>query len=90
MKLLGVATPKHRPTWTHAAKKSKVGALDMQLWQADDATKGALKGPMLVFGAELPDKSWILGAGFVSADDKTDADKAILAAIDSIAPAPTP
>ena len=43
---------------------------------------------MLVFGAQLPDKSFLLGAGFVAADDSTDADKAILAAIDSIASMP--
>jgi hypothetical protein len=88
VKLMGVTPPKHKVVWTHPAKKTKQGTLEMSLWQADDVTKGAKKGPVLVFGAELPDKSWILGAGFVPDDDKTDADKAILGAIDSIAPLP--
>ena len=88
VKLLAVTAPKHKVAWGHAAKKSKVGALDMSLWQADDVARADKKGPVLVFGAQLPDKSFLLGAGFVAADDSTDADKAILAAIDSIAPLP--
>jgi hypothetical protein len=88
VKLLAVTTPKHKVAWGHAAKKSKVGALDMSLWQADDVTRTDKKGSVLVFGAPLPDKTFLLGAGFVSNDDKSDADKAILAAIDSIAPTP--
>ena len=58
------------------------------LWQTDNVARADKKGPVLVFGAQLPDKSFLLGAGFVSDDDKSDADKAILASIDSIAPAP--
>ncbi len=86
VKLLAVTPPKHKVAWGHAAKKSKVGALEMSLWQADDVIRTDKKGSVLVFGAPLPDKSLLLGVGFVSNDDKTDADKAILAAIDSIAP----
>jgi hypothetical protein len=90
VKLLTVTTPKHKVTWGHAAKKSKVGDLEMSLWQTDNVTRADKKGPVLVFGAQLPDKSFLLGAGFVSDDDKSDADKAILGAIDSIAPASAP
>jgi hypothetical protein len=85
VKLLTMASPKHKVAWAHAAKKSKVGDLDMSLWQADNVARADKKGPVRVFGAQLPDKSFLLGAGFVSDDDKSDADKAILAAIDSIA-----
>lgn len=88
VKLLAVSTPKHKVAWGHPAKKSKVGDLEMSLWQADDVARADKKGPVLVFGAQLPDKSFLLGAGFVSNDDKTDADKAILSAIESIAPTP--
>ncbi len=88
VKLLAVTAPKHKVTWSHAAKKSKVGDLEMSLWQTDDVARADKKGPVLVFGAQLPDKSFLLGAGFVSDDDKSDADKAILGAIDSISPAP--
>jgi hypothetical protein len=88
VKLLGIAAPKHKVGWTHPAKKSKVGALDMALWQTDNVAKADKKGPVLVFGAQLPDKSWLLGAGFVPEDDKSDSDKAILGAIDSVAPLP--
>jgi hypothetical protein len=88
VRLLGVTPPKHKVNWAHAAKKSKVGALEISLWQADDVTRADKKGPVLVFGGTLPDKSLLLGAGFVAEDDKTDADKAILASIDSIAALP--
>jgi hypothetical protein len=90
VKLLTVSTPKHKVTWAHAAKKSKVGEIEMSLWQTDDVARQDKKGPVLVFGAQLPDKSFLLGAGFVSDDDKSDADKAILSAIESIAPAAAP
>jgi len=88
VKLLTVTAPKHKVTWGHAARKSKVGDLEMSLWQTDNVARADKKGPVLVFGAQLPDKSFLLGAGFVSDDDKSDADKAILGAIDSIAPTP--
>ena len=88
VKLLGVAPPKHRVAWRTPLKETKAGALKVLLWQADDSSKGDKKGPVLVFGAELPDKSWILGAGFVPADDASESDKAILAATESIAPSP--
>ncbi|HEY8039267.1 MAG TPA: hypothetical protein VIF15_05710 [Polyangiaceae bacterium] len=90
LKLLGVTPPKHKVTWTHPMKKSKVGALEVALWQTDDVAYADKKGAMLVFGTQLPDKSWLLGGGFVPADDTTDSDKAILNAIQSIAPSPGP
>jgi hypothetical protein len=88
VKLLGVSAPKHRVNWRTPLKETKAGALKVLLWQADDVAKGDKKGPVLVFGAELPDKSWILGAGFVPADDASESDKAILAATESLAPSP--
>jgi len=88
--LLGVSPPKHKIAWATPAKKVKVGALDVSFWQADDVTKGLKKGPVLLVGIELPDKTWLLGAGFVPSDDKSDADKAILGAIESIGPTPPP
>jgi hypothetical protein len=88
VKLLGM-TSKPKVTWTKPAKKSKAGDLELSLWQVNDAAKGDKKGPVLVFGAQLPDKSWLLGAGFVPNDDSTDADKTILNALQSIAPTPS-
>ena len=88
VKLLGIATPKHHVAWRSPLKETKAGALKVLLWQSDDATRGDKKGPVLVCGAELPDKSWVLGAGFVPADDNTESDKAILAATESLAPSP--
>lgn len=85
--LLGVSPPRTPVAWAHPSAKRKT-SLDVSLWQADNVTKGMKKGPVLVFGAELPDHSWILGAGFVPADDKSDADKTIVGAIESIAPSP--
>jgi hypothetical protein len=88
--LLGVSPPKHRVQWAHPTKKSKVAGLDLLFWQADDVTKGLKKGPVLLFGAELPDKTWLMGAGFVPDDDRSDADRAILSAVESIGPTPPP
>jgi hypothetical protein len=88
VKLLGIATPKHHVAWRSPLKETKAGALKVLLWQSDDAARGDKKGPVLVFGAELPDKSWVLGAGFVPADDNTESDKAILSAAESLAPSP--
>ncbi len=86
--LLGVSPPKHRVSWATPAKKARVGGLEVWFWQADDVTKGLKKGPVLIFGTELPTRSWLLGAGFVPSDDRSDADKAILGAIESIGPVP--
>jgi hypothetical protein len=88
VKLLGISPPKRKVAWTRPSKKSKVGEIELSLWQADDVTKEDKKGPVLIFAAQLPDKSWLLGAGFVPADDATDSDKAILGSIQSIAPSP--
>jgi hypothetical protein len=85
--LLGVSPPRNPVAWAHPSAKRKT-ALEVSLWQADNVTKGMKKGPVLVFGGELPDHSWILGAGFVPDDDHTDADKTIVGAIESMAPAP--
>jgi hypothetical protein len=86
--VLGVSPPRNPVAWAKPSQKRKTAALEMSLWQADNVTKGMKKGPVLVFGTELPDHSWILGAGFVPDDDKTDADKTIVGAIESIAPSP--
>jgi hypothetical protein len=88
--LLGVSPPRHKVAWATPAKKARVGSLEVSFWQADDVTKGLKKGPVLLFGIELPDKTWLLGAGFVPSDDKSDADKAILGSIESIGPTPPP
>jgi hypothetical protein len=88
--LLGVSPPKHKIPWSTPRKKSKIGALEIWFWQADDVTKGLKKGPVVLFAAELPDKAWLLGAGFVPDDDKNDSDRAILASIESIGPTPPP
>ena len=88
--LLGVSPPKHKVAWSKPMKKARVGALEVSFYQADDVTKGLKKGPVLLFGAELPDKRWLLGLGFVPDDDRSDADKAILASIEAIVPTPPP
>jgi hypothetical protein len=86
--LLGVTAPRHKVAWARPSKKSRVGTLELWFWQADDVTKGLKKGPVLLVGTELPDKTWLLAAGFVPDDDKSDSDKAILGAVESIRPTP--
>jgi hypothetical protein len=84
--LLGVTTPR-RLVWAKPSKKTRVGNLEMSLWQTEDVTKGLRRGPMLIFGTPIVG-TWILGAGFVPADDNTDADRTIFGSIESIAPSP--
>jgi hypothetical protein len=86
--LLGVSPPRNPVAWVRPVQKRRGTNLEMSLWQADNVTKGMRKGPVLVFGAELPDHRWILGAAFVPDDDNTDADKTIVGAVDTIAPSP--
>jgi hypothetical protein len=66
-----------------------VGTISVALYQMDGATREAKKGPLLVFLAPLPDKRFLIGAGFVPDDDATDADHAILKTIESLAPPST-
>lgn len=62
-----------------------VGALKVSLYQFDGAHRDATTGPLLMFTAKLPSGQSLLGGGFVSDDDATNADKAILKAIGSLA-----
>jgi hypothetical protein len=84
--LLGVSAPK-KVNWAKPSKKTKVGNLEMSLWQTDNVTHGPKRGPMLIFGTPVVG-TWIFGAAFVPEDDKTDADKTIFGSIESIIPSP--
>ncbi len=66
-----------------------VGELKVGLVQLDGAKSQKKRGPVLAFSARLPDGKVLLGAAFVPDDDKSNADAAILASIESIARAET-
>ncbi len=85
---LALKLPKQKIAWKKADKVIKVGGHEVDLYQVEGAQRGAKKGPLLAFVDHLTDVDMIIGVGFVDDDDKTDADGAILAAIQSIAPAP--
>lgn len=73
------------PTWPRKAQGTKeVGEVKFALYQFDGAMRGEKKGPMLVFTAPVDDGHIVAGAGFVAADDDSDADGAILTMIESI------
>lgn len=86
-KQIGVTLPKKKVNWKKPAEKKPVGSLEVGLWQLDGGARGEKKGPLLIFGATLPEGKVLLGVGFVPDDDSSGADAAILASIESITPA---
>lgn len=87
---LGLKMPKAKILWKKPDKTLTVGSFSVSLYQLEGATRAQKKGPLLVFTAPLSSDVALVGVGFVNEDDATDADGAILAAIQSIAPAPAP
>ena len=73
-----------------ADKTIAVGPLKIALYQLDGATRESKSGPLLVFATTLPEGPLLVGGGFVPQDDATNADAAILAAIESLAPEKAP
>ncbi len=73
--------------WRIPDQKQKVGSVDLTLYQVDGAKREGKRGPLLVFVGKLDAGQTLVGAGFVSYDDAENADRSILKAIDSIAPA---
>jgi hypothetical protein len=83
---LGVTLPRKRELMKRKPdKKEKVGALDVELYQIDGCSRQGKKGPLLVFAAKVGEGATLLGMGFVSDDDKDNADASIMKAIGSIA-----
>jgi hypothetical protein len=75
-------------TWPkRPAKTMKVGSLEVNLYQFNDAHHDEKKGPLLVFTAKLPEGPTLIGTGFVPDDDASNADQKILKAVESLAPA---
>jgi len=87
LKDAGLTPPRAYYFWLKPAEEvKKVGDLKVTIWQLDDATDGAKKGSLVVFVAPLAPatKTALIGIGFVPNDDKSNADAAILKAIDTI------
>lgn len=74
----------------NADKTIAVGPLKVALYQIDGATRDSKRGPLLVFATTLPEGPLLVGGGFVPQEDSTNADAAILAAIESLAPEKAP
>jgi hypothetical protein len=67
-------------------KSSRVQGVDVSLYQFDGATRSGETGPLLVFTAQLTPTRALLGVAFVAERDTTNADAAVLKAIDSLVP----
>ncbi len=85
---LGVTMARKKDVfWRNPDQRQKVGGVEVALYQVDGAKRDGKKGPLLVFVAKVEAGQTLVGAGFVSYDDTDNADRAILKAIDSLAPA---
>jgi len=87
---LALKMPKAKVLWKKPDKTLTVGAYPVSLYQLEGAGRLDKKGPLLVFASPLAADVVLIGVGFVSDDDNTDADGAILAAIQSIGPEAPP
>jgi hypothetical protein len=86
---MGVALPKKKLVWPKKAHDVlETGGMKISLWQVEKLTRNKAKGVLLVFWATPSGGQGITGAGFVSNDDATKADDAILGAVKSIGRAP--
>jgi hypothetical protein len=70
--------------WLKQGEAQTVGTLKFSMWEVSGGARGTKSGPLLIFTAMLPDRTELLGIGFVPADDKTNASEAILKAVSSI------
>jgi hypothetical protein len=87
---LGLKMPKSKIFWKKADRTLTVGSFGVSLYRLEGGARGSKKGPLLVFTSSLTADVSLLGVGFDPDDDPTDADEAILTAIQSLAPAPAP
>ena len=72
-----------------AADALTAGALNIALFADGNAKRADKSVTLAAFDSKLPDKkNAILGASFVPNDSTSDADKRIVAAVTSLAPAP--
>jgi hypothetical protein len=71
--------------WPKSAKRtSKIGGVDVSLYQFAGATRTDAAGPLLVFTAPIAPDRVLLGLAFVSNQDASNADAAILESIGSL------
>ncbi len=84
-KQLGLAPLKRKVAWKKPDDKKTVGSFKVDFWQLEEGgVRGSKKGPMLVVATPGGEGKDVIGVGFVPDDDKTDADAAILKAIESL------
>lgn len=86
---IGVA-PKKLVWPARPHKRSKVGTLEVSLYQFGGAKRDHDAGPLLVFSAPLTPDLLLIGAAFVADNDKSNADSAVLKAIESLSSSPSP
>jgi hypothetical protein len=83
-KRLEVALPKRKIAWQKPDTILDVGELKVSLYQVEDVSRGARKGPLLLFSTKLSKDQVLVGAGFVDENDNANADELILKAIGSL------
>ncbi|WP_441285944.1 hypothetical protein ACSRUE_26030 [Sorangium sp. KYC3313] len=81
---IDVTLPKKKVNWKKPDDIKDVAGRKIGLWQREGATRGARKGPLLIFGDTGKDGEIVLGLGFVPEDDSSGADETILQSIESI------
>jgi hypothetical protein len=67
-------------------KRQAVGAITLSLYQFDRVRRSQRDGMMVVFTSDLPSSAAVLGLAFVASDDKSQEDRAIVRAIESLSP----
>lgn len=82
---LGLTAPKKKLVWpAKPAKSLSVGDAKVALYQFGGFSKMDKPGALLVFTTKLSETQSLLGVGFVLESDTHDADKAILACVESL------
>jgi hypothetical protein len=87
---LGITVPKKLAFPSKPHRASKVHGVDMALYQFDGAARSGEKGPLLVMFAQVVPERVLVGVAFVAEKDTTNADAAVLKAIDSLEPTTAP
>jgi len=80
---VGITLPKKAVAFGRPEQKEEVAGLAMRYWQREKAERAEGAGSLLVLTAELEDRT-LLGLGYVPDDDKSEADRHIFEALQSI------
>ncbi|MBW2525141.1 MAG: hypothetical protein JRI23_13240 [Deltaproteobacteria bacterium] len=78
-----ITLPKKPISFDRPDQKDEVAGLKMQYWQREQAARGEGSGSLLVLMADLDGRA-MLGMGYVPDDDKSEADRLIFEALQTV------